>query len=86
MEETILCEPSEYAEHLEATRAFAQTHPNYSFSFIRRTSLNGLQVSLRGSSCAIVTKAKGPTLVLAIYHPRICEIIGNLSTLVEDAG
>ena len=86
MEETVLCEPSEYAEHLEATRAFAHAHPNYSFSLIKRTSLNALQVSLKGSSCAIVTKAKGPALVLAIYHPRIAEIIGNLGTLVEDAG
>ncbi len=86
MEETVLCEPSEYAEHLEATRAFAHAHPNYSFSLIKRTSLNALQVSLRGSSCAIVAKAKGPALVLAIYHPRIAEIIGNLGTLVEDAG
>ena len=70
MEETVLCEPSEYAEHLEATRAFAHAHPNYSFSLIKRTSLNALQVSLRGSSCAIVAKAKGPALVLAIYHPH----------------
>ena len=76
-EKEILYTYEEYTEHLNQTKRFAKTHPNYILNQTAAHAFRNLQIHLHEGKWAMVSKNKAPVIHFVIHHPKLREAIEN---------
>ena len=67
----------EYTEHLNQTKMFAETHPNYILNQTSAHVFRNLQIYIHEGKWAMVSKNKAPVIHFVIHHPKLREAIEN---------
>ena len=67
----------EYTEHLNQTKMFAETHPNYILNQTSAHIFRNLQIYIHEGKWAMVSKNKAPVIHFVIHHPKLREAIEN---------
>lgn len=67
----------DYTEHLNQTKMFAATHPNYILNQTSAHVFRNLQIYIHEGKWAMVSKNKAPVIHFVIHHPKLREAIEN---------
>ena len=67
----------EYTEHLNQTKLFAETHPNYMLNQTSAHIFRNLQIYIHEGKWAMVSKNKAPVIHFVIHHPKLREAVEN---------
>ena len=68
----------EYREHLEATKRFAKTHPNYTSKSEVTHAFRNIQIQIHEGKWVMVSKNKTPTIHFLIRHSKMQNAFENL--------
>ena len=60
-----------YQKHIQLTKDFAETTPEFDLSFDQRTAFRNITVYLREDQVAIILKHKSPEIAFVITHPKM---------------
>lgn len=60
-----------YQKHIQLTKDFAETTPEFDLSFDQRTAFRNITVYLRENQVAIILKHKSPEIAFVITHPKM---------------
>lgn len=75
----------DYTEHLNQSKMFAETHPNYVLNQTSAHIFRNLQIYIHEGKWAMVSKNKAPVIHFVIHHPRLREAIENfIPPVVEE--
>lgn len=74
----------EYCEHIEMTRAFAKTHPNYRLSLSQEHIFRNINISIHFGKWVIVSKSQYPCVHFVIRHPKLRNALENITAAVVD--
>ena len=78
---TMFCEKEifytyeQYEEHLNQTKMFAKTLPNYILNQTSAHTFRNLQIYIHEGKWAMVSKNKAPVIHFVIHHPKLREAI-----------
>ena len=67
----------EYTEHLEATKRFAQEHPNYTLKADTIHAFRNIQIQIHEGKWVMVSKNKTPTIHFVIRHSKMLNAFEN---------
>lgn len=70
----------EYLMHINLTREFAKTHPNYTISDSHKSSsqvFRNIQIHIRNGKYVRISKVKTPAIHFVIRHPKMINAIQN---------
>lgn len=67
----------EYVEHLEATKQFAESHPNYSLKSVAIHAFRNIQIQIHEGKCVTVSKNKAPAIHFVIRHSKMLDAFEN---------
>ncbi|MGM9615826.1 MAG: helix-turn-helix domain-containing protein [Oscillospiraceae bacterium] len=67
----------DYTEHLNQTKIYAETHPNYILNQTSVHTFRNLQIYIHEGKWAMVSKNKTPVIHFVIHHPRLRDAIEN---------
>lgn len=76
-EQDIFYTYEEYQEHLQQTKQFAESHPNYNFNQTASYTFRNLQINMHEGKWAMVSKGKSPAIHFVIHHPKLRKAIEN---------
>ncbi len=68
---------TEYAAHLEETKAFADRYPNYILKQCSTHTFRNLQILIHEGQWVMVSKGKAPAIHFVIRHPKLRNAIEN---------
>lgn len=75
----------DYTEHLNQSKMFAETHPNYILNQTSAHIFRNLQIHIHEGKWAMVSKNKAPVIHFVIHHPKLREAIENfIPPVVEE--
>lgn len=74
----------DYMEHLNQTKLFAETHPNYTLTQTSAHIFRNLQIRIHEGKWAMVSKNKAPAIHFVIHHPKLREAIESFIPPVVD--
>ena len=67
----------EYTEHLEATKQFAESHPNYFLKSDTAHAFRNIQIQIHEGKCVTVSKNKAPAIHFVIRHSKMLDAFEN---------
>ena len=67
----------EYIEHLEATKRFAEEHPNYTLKADSTHAFRNIQIQIHEGKWVMVSKNKAPTIHFVIRHSKMLNAFEN---------
>ena len=67
----------DYMAHLNQTKMFAETHPNYILNQTSAHIFRNLQIYIHEGKWAMVSKNKAPVIHFVIHHPKLREAMEN---------
>lgn len=67
----------DYTEHLNQTKMFAETHPNYILNQTSAHTFRNLQIYIHEGKWAMVSKSNAPVIHFVIHHPKLRAAIEN---------
>lgn len=67
----------DYTQHLNQTKMFAKTHPNYILNQTSAHTFRNLQICIHEGKWAMVSENKAPVIHFVIHHPKLREAIEN---------
>lgn len=74
----------DYLAHMEQTRAFADSHPNYRLIRSSGQVFRNLQIQIHEGHAVMISKGKSPAIHFVIHHPKLRSAIENfVPPLVE---
>ncbi|MGN0561582.1 MAG: helix-turn-helix domain-containing protein [Candidatus Fimenecus sp.] len=76
-EQDIFYTYEEYQAHLQQTKQFAESHPNYNFNQTASYTFRNLQINMHEGKWAMVSKGKSPAIHFVIHHPKLRKAIEN---------
>lgn len=74
----------EYLEHLEQTKKYAETHPNYVLKQTSVHAFQNLQIFLHEGKWAMISKNKAPAIHFVIHHPKLRGAIENFIPPIQE--
>lgn len=66
-----------YQAHLQQTKQFAESHPNYNFNQTASYTFRNLQINMHEGKWAMISKGKSPAIHFVIHHPKLRKAIEN---------
>ena len=76
-EEEVYYTYEEYTEHLNATKLFVETHPNYSMKTDPAHVFRNIQIQIHEGKWAMVSKNKAPAIHFVIRHSKMLNAFEN---------
>lgn len=76
-EQDIFYTYEEYQAHLQQTKQFAESHPNYHLNQTASYTFRNLQINMHEGKWAMVSKGKSPAIHFVIHHPKLRKAIEN---------
>lgn len=76
-EQDIFYTYEECQAHLQQTKQFAESHPNYNFNQTASYTFRNLQINMHEGKWAMVSKGKSPAIHFVIHHPKLRKAIEN---------
>ncbi len=73
-----------YLTHLEQTKQFAVSHPNYSPVFSGGSTFRNLQIFIHSGQWAMISKEKSPAIHFVIHHPKLLHALEHFTPPVTD--
>ena len=64
-----------YQAHLQQTKQFAESHPNYNFNQTASYTFRNLQINMHEGKWAMISKGKSPAIHFVIHHPKLRKAI-----------
>lgn len=77
LEKDIYYSYDEYIEHIHQSEVFQQSHENYTIKKTSTCAFRNLQIHIRESKWAMVSKSKAPAIHFVIHHPKLRNAIEN---------
>lgn len=74
----------EYLEHLEAARAYASAHKNYSLRIGETHAFRNIQIRILEDKWVILSKNKAPVIHFVIRHPLMVSALENFTAPVVE--
>ena len=68
----------DYTEHFRQTKAFAESHPNYTVKLTNANSFRNIQIIIHEGKWVMVSKGKSPAIHFIIRHPKLRTAIENM--------
>lgn len=70
--------PALYQKHFQATQAFAETHPSFTYTTTAEGAFKNIQIRIHHGHWAMVSKSRSPAIHFIIRHPRMIEALSAL--------
>ena len=67
----------DYLAHMDHTRAFADSHPNYKLLSLSTQVFRNLQIRIHEDHNVMISKDKSPAVHFVIHHPKLRSAIEN---------
>ena len=67
----------DYLAHMDHTRAFADSHPNYKLLSSSTQVFRNLQIRIHEDHTVMISKDKSPAVHFVIHHPKLRSAIEN---------
>ena len=67
----------DYLAHMDHTRAFADSHPNYKLLSSSTQVFRNLQIRIHEDHNVMISKDKSPAVHFVIHHPKLRSAIEN---------
>ena len=67
----------DYLAHMDHTRAFADSHPNYKLLSSSTQVFRNLQIRIHEDHTVMISKDKSPSVHFVIHHPKLRSAIEN---------
>ncbi|MGN1059295.1 MAG: helix-turn-helix domain-containing protein [Clostridia bacterium] len=77
-EKDIMYSYDEYMAHLEYTKAFSASNPNYSVRLSAENAFRNIQIMIHEGEWVMISKSKSPTIQFVIKHAMLRDAIENL--------
>ena len=74
----------EYLAHLEAAKAYAAAHKNYSLRIGETHAFRNIQIRILEDKWVIISKNKAPVIHFVIRHPRMVSALENFAAPVVE--
>ena len=74
----------EYLEHLNQTKKFANSHPNYIVNQSASSPFQNLQIMMHEGQWAMISKGNVPAIHFVIHHPKLRNAIENFVPPIID--
>ena len=75
----------EYSAHLEATKRFAESHPNYTVQADSTHAFRNIQIQIHKGKWVMVSKNKAPAIHFVIRHGKMLDAFENFIVPVVEA-
>lgn len=73
-----------YVKHLQQTKAFAESHPNYTVKLSGVNAFRNIQIVMHTGEWVMVSKGKSPAIHFVIRHPKLRGAIENMIIPITD--
>ena len=74
----------DYTEHLQQTKEFAESHPNYTVKLTNTNAFRNIQIIIHEGEWVMVSKGKSPAIHFVIRHPKLRNAIENMIVPVTE--
>ncbi|MDO5146952.1 MAG: hypothetical protein Q4D60_08105 [Eubacteriales bacterium] len=68
----------DYSRHLQQTKEFAESHPNYTVTQTNKNAFRNIEIAIHEGEWAMISKGKSPAIHFVIRHPKLRSAIENM--------